>query len=173
VWIAIALSAALALPLGAAETDEGGSLSPNVLLTITVKDGDGSEERSYRVLARGNNSRARLLTGWRVPIPTTTSGAQGKGGSTTTYSYQNVGLTAELWARVPLEDQVVLRGEIEISGAREAIRNDAGGPVAPMIGTFEQSFNVLLREGTPLELAEVAKPEGGPLSVRLQADILD
>jgi hypothetical protein len=44
---------------------------------------------------------------------------------------------------------------------------------APIIGTFEQGFNVLLDEGRPVELAAVAGPKGGALSVRLEVEVLD
>jgi hypothetical protein len=171
--IAIALCAALMLPVAASDTDPGGSLSSNVLLTIIVREGDDAAEKAYRVVARGDDSRARLLTGWRVPIPTTTSKAEGDCASQTSYTYQNVGLTADFRAKVFPGDRVALRGEIEVSGAKESLRDQTGASRAPMIGAFQQSFNVLLHDGSPLELAAVANPDGGALSVRLQADILD
>jgi hypothetical protein len=173
VWIAIALCAALTLPAEASDADSGGSFPSNVLLTITIREGNDVAEKTYRVVAQGDDTRTRLLTGWRVPIPTTTSRAEGDCGSETTYSYQNVGLTADVRAKVFPGNRVALRGEIEVSGAKESLRDKTGASRAPMIGTFEQSFHVLLDEGSPLELAAVANPDGGALSLRLQADILD
>lgn len=173
IWIAIALLTALVLPAAASDADSGGSFPSNVLLTITIREGNDVDEKTYRVVAQGDDSRARLLTGWRVPIPTTRSKAEGDCGSETSYTYQNVGLTADVRAKVFPGDRVALRGEIEVSGAKESLRDKTGASRAPMIGTFEQSFHVLLDDGSPVELAAVANPDGGALSLRLQADILD
>jgi hypothetical protein len=173
IWIAIALSSALMLPAAAADTDSGGSLPANVQLTITVKEGRDNAEKTYRVVVRGDDSRAHVLAGRRVPIPTRASDAEGDGGATTAYSYQNVGLTADVRAKVYPGDRVALRGDVEVSWPKESLRDKTGASRAPTIAAFQQSFNVLLDDGDPLELAAVASPDGGALSVRLQADILD
>jgi hypothetical protein len=176
-WIAM-VCAALIVPAVASDSGAKGSLAPNVLLTITVSGGGDSPDRSYALVTRGDNSEAEMMTGWRVPIPTTTSSA-GEGddstcGSTTTFSYQNVGLTARLRAKVHYPDALVaLRGAVEVSTAKEATRSATGTPRAPTIGAFQQEFSVLMEEGTPLELASVSKPEGGSLKVRLEVDILN
>ena len=171
----VMVCAALALPALSAGDEPKGSLSPNVLLTITVSNGGDSPDKTYRLLARGDNSKASLMTGWRVPIPTTTSSGEEDGvtcGSTTAYTYQNVGLTAQVRARV-MDDVVALLGEIEVSTAETPTRDRNGTPTAPTIGTFQQQFSVLLTEQAPLELASVASPEGQTLQIRLEADILN
>ena len=170
--ISVALCSALLLPAAASDTESHGSLSPNVLLTITVREADDAKDRSYRMLVRGDRSPARLMTGWRVPIPATQPGA-GEGGGATTYSYQNVGMTTNVRAQSLPDDQVALEGAIEVSGAREVTAGATGMARAPIIGTFEQSFNVLLEEGRPVELSAVASPDGGALSVRLEAEVVD
>ena len=90
--------------------------------------------------------------------------------TSTSYTYQNVGLTAELRAKVLSETQVVLRGDIEVSAAKESTGTHAGA--APTIGTFDQRFNVLLDDGKPLELAQVSNPEGGTVSIRVEANLM-
>lgn len=173
IWIVIGLCAALILPAAASDTGTGGSLPPNVQLTITVKEGSDNAEKTYRVVAKGDDSRARVLAGRRVPIPTQTSEAEGDGGSTTAYSYQNIGLMADLQAKVHPGSRVALRGEIEVSWPKESLRDKTGASRAPTIAAFQQRFSVVLDDGSPLELAAVASPDGGALAVRLQADILD
>jgi hypothetical protein len=173
-WIAIVVMA-VSLPVPAGDGGHRGSLSPNVLLTITVSKGGDSSVKTYSLLARGDGTQAGLTMGWRVPIPTSTfSGKEDgpTGGSTTSYTYQNVGLTAHVRAKV-IDDVVALRGEIDVSTARSATRDSAGVPLAPTIGTFQQEFSVLLDERTPLELASVSNPDGGTLSIRIEADILN
>jgi len=172
--LAIVLCLVLALPVvAAAGDDEGGTVSSNVLITITVDEGKGNPERTYRLVLRGDNSDSRLMTGWRVPIPSTTHRGQDdnmEAATSTSYTYQNVGLTAELRARVLSDKQVVLRGDIEVSAAKESTGIRAGA--APTIGTFNQRFNVLLDDGEPLELAQVANPEGGAVSIRVEASLM-
>ena len=65
---------------------------------------------------------------------------------------------------------VELRGDIEVSAAKESSGKRAGA--APTIGTFDQRFTVLLTDGEPLELARVSNPEGGTLSIRLEAKLM-
>jgi hypothetical protein len=43
----------------------------------------------------------------------------------------------------------------------------------PLIGTFQQDLNVLLRAGKPLRIAEVPDPEGGTMYLELSAEVLD
>ncbi len=166
----VLLCSALLLLLAApaqADDSEAGGISRNVLVTITVAGGNESAERSYQLVARDRTGKARLLTGWRVPIPTTTSGSP----ALTSYTYQNVGLTAEIQARVLPDSQVALRGEIEISRVTEPTAKLASG-LPPTIGTFQQGFNVVLHEGDPLDLAVVSTPDGGRLTVRLKAEAM-
>jgi hypothetical protein len=164
------LCAALLLPAAAADTEGHGSLAPNVALTITVRNGDDAQDRAYRLLLRGDTSPARLMTGWRVPVPTAT---EGDGDGATIYSYQNVGMTTSVRARLLPGDRVALEGQLEVSGSREVTEGTTSMAHAPIIGTFEQGFNVLLDEGRPVELAAVAGPKGGALSVRLEVEVLD
>lgn len=172
--LAIVMCLVLALPVvTAAGDDKGEAVSSNVLITITVDEGQGNPERSYRLVVRGDNSDSRLMTGWRVPIPSTTYRGQDENveaATSTSYTYQNVGLTAELRARVLSDKQVVLKGNIELSAAKESTGTRAGA--APTIGTFDQQFNVLLDNGKPLELAQVSNPEGGAVSIRVEANLM-
>ena len=80
---------------------------------------------------------------------------------------------ADLRAKVYPGNRVALRGEIEVSWPKESLRDKTGASRAPTIAAFQQSFSVVLDNGSPLELAAVASPDGGALAVRLQADILD
>lgn len=147
----------------------GASVGSNVLVTITVTEGSGSPEKSYQFIARDRTGAAELLTGWRVPVPTAESGSP----AVTSYTYQNVGLTARIKAQVLPDSHVALRGGIEISKVSEPTTKPRSSVTPPIIGTFQQEFDVVLREGDPLDLAVVSTPDGGELTVRLRADCLN
>ena len=145
---------------------------PNVRITITIGDVEGpgqTTERTHRMVTR-HGERCEMMMGWRMPIPTTKLDEDGS--PVTTYVYQNVGVTARLEARHLSDGRVMIGGQIEASGTREDARpGDSTKP--PVIGTFQQVVNVILKDGKPLRIAEVPDPEGGTLYVELQADVLD
>lgn len=146
---------------------------PNVRITITigdVEDTGQTTERTHRMVTR-HGERCEMMMGWRMPIPTTHLDEDTQS-PVTSYVYQNVGVTARLEATYLSDGRVTIAGQIEASGAREDARTeDSNKP--PVIGTFQQVVNVVLKDGTPLRVAEVPDPEGGTLYVQLQADVLD
>ena len=153
--------------------ESGGSIGENLVVTLTVDEGGTSPSRTYRVVTRDDGSPSRLNAGWRVPIPTATFASRDEGdrpGTATSYTYQNIGLTAALETRA-IEGRIEVHGNLEISAAKRSDEDAAGGG-APTIGAFQQSFNVLLEPGQPLELAEVSSPRGGTVSVHLRVDRL-
>ena len=170
----IALALAV-FPSAQAQEQPTGTIGPNVIVTITVgeNEDDGSKpNRSYKMITRSGSS-TELLIGWRTPIPTSISDPDGDDGAdVTSFVYQNVGMTANIEVRAVGPGTVLLRGEVEISGTREATGEyqPAG---APVIGTFQQRLEVVLKEGTKLRVAEVPDPEGGTLWLEFEVDVLD
>jgi hypothetical protein len=161
-----------------AEDDAGESWDPgpNVKLTLKIVDsepGAGPDERVHTLVARDRGGVAKLLMGWRVPIPTRRVADDGD--PATAYVYQNVGFTAKLEVVILDGGKILVFGQIEASGARqgpEAFREVTGSGM-PIIGTFQQDLSVTLQEGKSLRVAEVPDPEGGRVFLELQADILD
>jgi hypothetical protein len=152
-----------------ARASEPLKLAPNVMVSITVGNDAGKKagRRTYRMVAR-DGEQAELLMGWRTPIPTASQSADGDDGAVTSYTYQNVGVTAKLSVRIVPDGRVMVEGQIEVSGARE---EHESGP--PTIGTFQQALQVLMKEGAPLRVAEVPDPEDGTLYLELDVDVLD
>lgn len=152
---------------GSAPLDE-----PNVRITLTagkIEGGPDSTEKVYRILTRAGGPPARLLVGWRMPIPTTQSSDEGE----VSFVYQNVGMSAHLETALLSGDRVLVRGMIEISGRKKGAPEaaaDAGRP--PIIGTFQQDLSVVLRDGEPLRVAELPDPEGGTLFLDMRAEVL-
>lgn len=150
-------------------------VGPNIKITLTVGDVEadtGPTVRRYTLIARDGGSPASLLMGWRTPIPTTTSSDDGTA-PVTSYVYQNVGMTANIEARLMKDGRMLISGAVEISGARREAMTGGASLQAPTIGTFQQQLNVLLRAGKPLRVAEVPDPEGGTMYLQLEAEILD
>ena len=150
-------------------------LGPNVMITMTVGNVDepGAKVRTYRFLGR-DGTAAAMLMGWRMPIPTSHSrSGDDDTAPVTSYVYQNVGVTAELEIDVLSDGRVLLAGEIEISGTREGTPPEQGATAPPMIGTFQQALNVILREEQPIRVAQVPDPEGKTLYLQVEVDVLD
>jgi hypothetical protein len=177
-FLAAWICAALLLPLGgeARADDEQGTLEPNIRIILsTGKVGDDADaaEKTYRLVTRADGPPARLLMGWRMPIPTTRSVGEGEDDEQeVSFVYQNVGMSAHLETRLLGPDHVLVRGMIEISAKRNGptIDPDAGRP--PVIGTFQQDLSVALRDGETLRVAEIPDPEGGTLFLDLRAEVI-
>ena len=183
VYIVCFLAASwLLVPSGAAwaqgDTESDWTPGPNVQITLRTIDsepGAGPDERVHTFVARDRGGVARMLMGWRVPIPTSRELDGDDSEPVTEYVYQNIGFTAELEVAILDDGRILVHGQIEASGVRtgpEAIRKVAGEKL-PVIGTFQQDLSVTLKEGKALRVAEVPDPEGGRVHLEIQADVLD
>ena len=169
---------ALLMPLAglAVAADEHDSVEPNIKIVLTTGKigGDADQaEKTYRLITRADGPPARLLMGWRMPIPTTQSVGEPQGvEQEVSFVYQNVGMSVHLETRLLAAGHVQVRGMIEISGKRggPATALDPANP--PVIGTFQQDLTVVLRDGESLRVAEVPDPEGGTLYLDLQAEVI-
>jgi hypothetical protein len=159
------------------QPDPVSSVGPNVEITITVGDTQvqsGPKENIYRMVARAEGRPAQLLMGWRMPIPTTKArGDDDASAPVTSYVYQNIGMSASLEARVLDAEKIQLVGTIEVSGRREAELAQPEVEGMPVIGTFQQGVNVVLKTGKAMRIAEVPDPDGGTLYLQIQAKIMD
>lgn len=158
----------------AQDTEETRGVSPNVQITLAVGDVDESTpERIYRVVGQAGSVTHRMLTGWRMPIPTGKApDGEEADGKVTAFVYQNVGVTANLKIRMLSADRIELTGQVELSGANDKM-GAADQAQMPVIATFQQELNVVLKAGRPLKVAEVTDPEGRSLFLQLQVDVLD
>lgn len=149
---------------------------PNIKITMTsgkVEEGSDPTEKSYRLIARADGPPARLLMGWRMPIPTTQSlGAPDSNDQEISFVYQNVGMSAHFETRLLAADRILVRGVVEISGKRGGLETEPDPSDPPVIGTFQQELSVVLRDGEPLRVAEVPDPEGGTLFLDLLVEVM-
>ena len=177
-WLPFLLALSLAggaAPLRAAEPAAG--TGRNVRVTIgfgDVEQRPGAVKRTYRMLVRDGGPRTRMLMGWRTPIPTTRAAAESSSDApVTSYTYQNVGMTAQIEAHVLEGGAIALDVVIELSGPRASLPGLEAAPNMPIIGTFQQELSVVLQEDKPLRVAEVPDPEGGTLYFELTASAVE
>jgi len=147
---------------------------PNVAVTLIVGQTggpSGPSERTYRMLGQ-DGSPARLLMGWRAPIPTRHSADDPAATASTSVVYQNVGVSADLRTEILADGRLRVDGQIEISGARGTPLGDLSSGKAPVIGTFQQMLRVVLQDGKRLRVAEAPDPDGGTVYLDLEAERL-
>lgn len=158
------------------------SASDNVSITLTVGRVGGTApagEKTYKFVGQ-DGKPARMLMGWRTPIPTRSSDQGQSDASATSYVYQNIGMTADLQTRSVGKTRYSVMGQIEISGTRDGAGAAAAAAAAaappgkpPLIGTFNQALNVVVSLGKKVRIAEVPDPEGGSLYIDLRVDLLE
>jgi len=165
---------ALAATVAAAQ-DPGRSGAPreterNVQFTITLGEVSAGPQRSYRLVGSLGET-ARMIVGFRTPIPTARSNEDGSGAATS-FVYQNVGLTALLRPTRYEDGRLRVTGQVEVSSSKAS---ETTGSVQgmPVIGTFQQELDVFLEPGKPLRLAEGPDPDGGQRYIELTAALLD
>lgn len=143
----------------------------NVLVTLTISKtgGSGPPQKVYKLVGQ-DESEAQMLVGWRTPIPTVTAARDDSGKPPmTSFTYQNIGVSARMMIHVLEQGRITLQGGIEISGEREGPAVGPGGQKAPIIGTFQQNLKVTVSPGKKVRIAEGPDPEGGTVSLDIEA----
>ena len=161
-------------PLFAAEA-AGPKGDHNLQVTLVIgKTGGptGNSERLHRVLTRAG-SPARFLLGWRTPIPTAASESGAGEEPSMNFVYQNIGVSASLETQMLSDGTLHLAGEVEVSGQRESKAPEGGAAKPPLIGTFQQSLDVLIRPNKRLRVAEGPDPEGGTVYLEVEVSVQD
>jgi hypothetical protein len=179
--VPLALAAAPFIPAAGASdeaTETEAARAPNVLVKITlgkVEAGQLKPLRSYQMMASGSGRPARMSTTNRIPLPTVTMGPDDKR-PVTSYTYQNVGFQATVRATVdPRGDAVRINADIEDTALYnpEAVHTlDSGDTkVAPVVTSFTQSIEALLRRDAPALTTLVDDPKGQSMYIQVGAEI--
>lgn len=174
--IVLAFLAATSLAFAEDPPSRSEDSGANLMFTLTIADQSRDGEmtkRSVRLLAL-NGRPARLLTGWRYPIPTTsfnTSNTTGTGEivPVTSYSYQDVGVAVSLKGWTVSEDRIRVEGRVEVSAVKEAA--EAAGSTLPKVGTFSHEFDVILTDGVEQVLAEAPRPDEASIGLAISGAI--
>jgi hypothetical protein len=162
------------VPLAGAADDPPAAASPgaNILLKIRigrVEAGRRVPVRSYDLVVTSGGSTAKLLSGARVPIPMATREADAAGASDekrmTSFTYQNVGFSAEAEALVVDKNKIRVAATIEDSRVKQG---EVGTP--PQVETRQLVVQAVFSEGVPIEVVRVEGEESG--YVEIEAKIL-
>ena len=158
----------LGLALTAMPDTRAEEIGSNIRITFTLGKIEGKgkkmEHGSFALVVTSGGPSASLLTGQRIPIPTTTDANTGLVKS---YTYQNVGLSAEVQAVIPQPGLIEINSVVENSWV-----NPETSEGQPTIETRHQKARVVLKDGVPLEIAR--STDGDVVRyVEVQADILD
>lgn len=140
----------------------------HVLVTISIGDGKKEPARQYQLVVAEGGEMARLFTGTRVPIPTTTFQSEtAPAVPVTSFTYQNVGFTAQL--RTWLRD-----GKIKVDANIEESRIAPGSSNAsqPAVQASQQTFQALLTDGKPMRILRADDTAGKAGYVELKAEIV-
>ena len=155
-WIG-ALAFVAAIVAGLAGASIASTTTPNadygnvsVLMTVgKIQGGERVPSRTYEMLVTTDGSKSQLLSGSRVPIPTTsfqTSQPPDVIMPMTSYTYQNVGFSAEVRVAQTGRGWVGLEVEVEDSEVASYIKGN------PVIDTKSQRLNVVLGDGEQVEI---------------------
>lgn len=174
----------LALPASGpalAGEEAGGSEGPayrNVLLTVTLTSAPGTSDearQSYQMLVR-DGSKAEMISGSRLPIPTTSFNTSDSAGGNivpvTSYTYQVVGLTLRARAGISNDGWITLELDLESSFVSPPLAGKES-PSQPVITTLSEEFSASLTDGATLLVGSVDDPTAGRMAIEVRAEILD
>jgi Flp pilus assembly secretin CpaC len=174
-WIVTFVLCALILPAGSifAQEPDGALSGTNVLLTVRLgrlEAGKPTEVQSYNLVVVSGGPSSRLLSGARVPFPSTAEDADDDdGGGKVTYVYQNIGFTTEAHAWVLDDGRIKLIATLENSFVQPS--STKGEP--PSVETRQLSVNAILTPGKPMEVTRIEGIRDSSGFVEIEAKVLD
>ena len=171
--LATALLVALLLPATTVLAQSDATYNVRVIFTAGKLDGTKKEEKvpakSLSLVVTSGGPPASLLTGSRVPIPNTTVHTTEDGVvPVTSYTYQNIGFSAEVEALILPNGWIQIRANVEDSWIEPGTEDDQ-----PVVETRHQQINVVLQEGEPIEIVRSTDEDDLIRWVDVEADILD
>jgi hypothetical protein len=173
VSLVAALLVALFLTATAAGAQSDANYNVRLTFTAGVLDGTKKAEKvpakNLSLVVTSDGPPATLLTGSRVPIPTTEIEATEQGVvPVTSYVYQNIGFSAEVEARILPNGWIDVRASVEDSWIEPGTEDDH-----PVVQTRHQRIAVVLQDGSALEIARSTDENDRVRWVDVKAEILD
>ena len=129
--------------------------NPALVATLHETNGTTNVLANPRLRAR-NREKAKIVIGEKLPVFTTTSTANV--GVSASVSYLDVGLKLEVEPSVQLDDDVVMKVNLEVSTFIGKVLGPQGS-VAYQIGTRQASTSLRLRDGETQVLAGLIRDE--------------
>ncbi len=156
---------ALLLAAPAIAQDDPATGTTNVLMTFRMGTLDGDTKtvvKTYSLIVAEGSMGSKLLSGKRVPFPTSGDGEAGPG-----FVYQNIGFSTEMRAWILDKKRIKISASIEDSRIHPG---EDGGP--PSVETRQLEINAILIDGVPLELARAEGLTDNAGFVEVEARIL-
>jgi hypothetical protein len=128
----------------------------NVLVTVRIGKIDAGKRttaKTYQIVVTTEGRPTQLLSGARVPIPTTAREAEGAAGDDkkmTSFVYQNIGFSITASVAAVDKGKIKLQATLEDSRVKEG---DPGRP--PTVETRQLVVDTVLQDGIPLEVTRV------------------
>jgi len=175
VLLVAAVLAALLLPAASAFAQSDANYNVRVTFTAGKLDGNKKENKvpgkALSLVVTSGGPPASMLTGSRVPIPTKEIQATDDGVvPVISYTYQNIGFSAEVEALILPNGWIQVRANLEDSWIEEGTENENDQPV---VETRHQRINVILQEGAPIEIVRSTDDDDRIRWVDVKAEILD
>ena len=144
-----------AVPLGDRRSFRGAIANPALLATLRGTDGNTNIIANPRLRAR-NRDKAKILIGDKLPVFTSTTAANA--GVGVSVNYLEVGLKLEIEPSVQLDNEVIMKINLEVSSQTARVAGPQGS-VAFQIGTRQASTSLRLRDGETQILAGLIREE--------------
>jgi general secretion pathway protein D len=129
--------------------------NPAVVATLRTSDGRSNVIANPRLRAR-NREKAKVLIGEKLPVFTTTATANV--GVSAAVNYLDVGIKVEIEPSVQLDNDVVMKVNLEVSSTTARVQGPQGSS-AFQIGTRQASTSLRLRDGETQVLAGLIREE--------------
>lgn len=159
---------------------ENAKQTGNVRITIEIGKIDAGKKastNSYEIISTLNGQPTEMSTGARIPLPVstpnTTKSGDAQGVPMTAFTYQSVGVRANLSTRMEETGAIHLVGKIEVSDRVDERAPAANSAIPPTIGELTQALNVMLRDGSPLRVTTINEPGRGSWYLELKADVVN
>ena len=130
--------------------------NPALVATLRETVSRGNTLANPRLRAR-NREKAKILIGEKLPVFASTAATANVAG-TTTVSYLDVGIKLDVEPSVQLDNDVVMKVNLEVSSLIGRINGPAGS-VGYQVGTRQATTSLRLRDGETQVLAGLIKDE--------------
>jgi hypothetical protein len=167
--VAAAIVAVALLPMVVVAADSQevhqGAAAKNVKLTVRLGklvDGKRADMKSYDLVLVSGGIGSKLLSGARVPLPTS-----GGDGSSQGFEYRNIGFTTEAHAWVLDDNRIKIVATIEDSRVVES-----GGGKPPTVETRQLAANAVVEPGVPMEVTRIQGIREQSGFVEIEAKVL-
>jgi general secretion pathway protein D len=130
--------------------------NPGLVATLRETVSRGDVMANPRLRAR-NREKARILIGEKLPVFASTAATANVAG-TTTVTYLDVGLKLEVEPSVQLDNDVVMKVNLEVSTLIAKVAGPAGS-VGYQVGTRQATTSLRLRDGETQVLAGLIRDE--------------